>query len=67
MFLKKPQGGQYENFEWRARSLRRRLDWKQNLSSDSAIIALDSIGYPCFFIIKTALRILGTLPVTSFS
>ena len=34
---------------------------------DSVSTTLKSINFPCFPIIKTALRILGTLPVTSCS
>ena len=45
----------------------RTLESEQNLPPDNVITTLKSINYPCFPIINTALRILGTLPVTSSS
>ena len=43
--------------------------WSQSKTClpDSVSTTLKSINFPCFPIIKTALRILGTLPVTSCS
>ena len=43
--------------------------WSQNKTClpDSVTTTLKSINFPCFPIIKTALRIPGTLPVTSCS
>ena len=43
--------------------------WSQSKTClpDSVSATLKSINFPCFPIIKTALRILGTLPVTSCS
>ena len=43
--------------------------WSQSKTClpDSVSTKLKSINFPCFPIIKTALRILGTLPVTSCS
>ena len=46
------------------KTLESELDlWEEHWSQVSA--TLKSINFPCFPIIKTALRILGTLPVTS--
>ena len=48
------------------KTLESELDlWEEHWSQVSA--TLKSINFPCFPIIKTALRILGTLPVTSCS
>ena len=43
--------------------------WSQNKTClpDTVSTTLKAINFPCFPIIKTALRILGTLPVTSCS
>ena len=43
--------------------------WCQRKSClpDSVSTTLKSINFPCFPTIKTALRILGALPVTSYS
>ena len=43
--------------------------WRQSKTClpDSVSTTLKSINFPCFPIIKTALRILGALPVTSCS
>ena len=40
---------------------------KKSCLPDSVSTTLKSISFPCFPTIKTALRILGTLPVTSCS